>query len=294
MEPTPWMDGPPPRMLLATDLSARCDRALDRSVQLAAQWGAQLVAMTVLEQAQMPDQVLDWLAQESDAGGERLARRILQRELARHDVPATIELAKGDVTTAIRERARTLDCPLVVTGMARDEPFGRLLAGSTTDALARSGAPMLLVVRDRPHDAYGSVLVMTDFSEASRHALHAAVKLFPAARIVLYHAYAPAFSGMVDEGAGQRAAVGIEQREAPAFLARSQLAPQERQRVRIVVEAGPPEIMAARYVRRHDIQLVAIGNRGRSGVADMLLGSSATRLMQWLPCDTLVVRAPAG
>lgn len=290
MDSGTWMDGPPSRLMLATDLSARCDRALDRAVQLAGQWGAELVAMTVVEQPRMPDQVLDWLAQESDAGGERIARRVLQRELGRFDVQARVELAKGDVVEAIRGRAQALGCPLAVTGMARDEPFGRLFTGSTGEALARSGPPLLLVVRERAHEPYESILVATDFSEASRPAFLAALRLFPAARIVLYHAYAAPFSGMVADAAERSVAVGREQGEAPAFLAASGLTPEERQRVKVVVETGALELMLARYVRRHEVQLAVIGNRGRSGIADMLLGSSATKLLQWLPCDTLLVR----
>ena len=45
-----WTKGPPQRILLATDLSARCDRALDRAASLAQGWHAELVALHVLEQ----------------------------------------------------------------------------------------------------------------------------------------------------------------------------------------------------------------------------------------------------
>src|SRR3546814_17940269 len=40
---------PPTRILVATDLSCRCDRALDRAVALAQQWAAELVAVAVME-----------------------------------------------------------------------------------------------------------------------------------------------------------------------------------------------------------------------------------------------------
>ena len=60
MNKAPWLNGPPTRVLLATDLSARCDRALDRAVQLAQQWQAQLVAVNVAESTQTPDMVLNW------------------------------------------------------------------------------------------------------------------------------------------------------------------------------------------------------------------------------------------
>lgn len=44
-----WDNGAPKRILLATDLSARCDEALDRAVQLAAQCGATMHVLHVIE-----------------------------------------------------------------------------------------------------------------------------------------------------------------------------------------------------------------------------------------------------
>lgn len=49
---------PPARLLLATDLSARCDRALDRAAQLAGEWHAELVALNVLGVTASPDQTV--------------------------------------------------------------------------------------------------------------------------------------------------------------------------------------------------------------------------------------------
>src|SRR3546814_7254277 len=40
---------PPHSILLATDLSHRCDRALDRAVQLAQQWSARLLVVHAVE-----------------------------------------------------------------------------------------------------------------------------------------------------------------------------------------------------------------------------------------------------
>jgi hypothetical protein len=39
----------PSRLLLASDMSARCDRALDRAGWLAKEWGAQLIVVHALE-----------------------------------------------------------------------------------------------------------------------------------------------------------------------------------------------------------------------------------------------------
>jgi nucleotide-binding universal stress UspA family protein len=42
------MQSPPRKILLAADLSPRCDRAFDRAVGLASTWGAQLAVVHAL------------------------------------------------------------------------------------------------------------------------------------------------------------------------------------------------------------------------------------------------------
>src|SRR3546814_4747188 len=44
-----WKDGPPQRILLATDLSFRCERALNRAAALSAHWQSALVVLHVLD-----------------------------------------------------------------------------------------------------------------------------------------------------------------------------------------------------------------------------------------------------
>jgi nucleotide-binding universal stress UspA family protein len=51
--------GPPGKLLLATDLSARCDRALERAVSLASQWQAQLTVLHAFEEAPDPSALRD-------------------------------------------------------------------------------------------------------------------------------------------------------------------------------------------------------------------------------------------
>ena len=45
-----------------------------------------------------------------------------------------------------------------------------------------------------------------------------------------------------------------------------------------------------RYVRAQQIDLVVVGAKGGSALRDLLLGNTAAELLQWLPCDTLLVR----
>lgn len=279
----------PHRLLLATDLSARCDRPLDRAAQLAGEWQAEMVALNVLDPAASPDQALAWISGASDEQLLHVARQQLAHDLAAANVPATLRLVRSeDASVAIRETAASTQSDLVVTGVSSNERLGRFLLGSTVENLARSLSQTLLVVRKRTHGPYRRIVVASDFSASSRHALLTAARLFPDRELILYHAHAVAMSGLADASSNRGVCVGSEETEYAAFMAAT-VFPQN-VKVHPVVECGAIESSLTRYVREHDIDLVVMGNHGRSGLMSLLLGSTAAKLLDWLPCDTMLVR----
>lgn len=296
--------GPPRRLLLATDLSPRCDRALDRAALLAREWQAELLALNVLDPTSAPDQILAWADGADEESLREVARLQLARDLAGVDVHAAMRIARsGDAAAAILEIAAEADAGLVVTGVARNETLGRILLGSTVERLARTLPRPLLVVRSRARAPYRRIAVATDFSEASRAALATALRLFPGRELVLYHAHELPMSGLSTESSGTMPAQvqatlsptahGAVADTARAFLDGSPEA--ARTQIRPVIEPGKVELCLTRYVREQDIELVVMGARGRSGIMDILLGSTAARLLDWLPCDAMIVRqSPAA
>jgi nucleotide-binding universal stress UspA family protein len=61
---------------------------------------------------------------------------------------------------------------------------------------------------------------------------------------------------------------------------------------KLLVECGAPEDLIRRYVRDRGADLVVLGSHGRSGLLDVLLGSTARRILSMVPCDALIVREP--
>jgi nucleotide-binding universal stress UspA family protein len=78
--------------------------------------------------------------------------------------------------------------------------------------------------------------------------------------------------------------------ECAEFVAASGLDAAQREALHAVIERGPLETALTHHVRAHDVELVLVGTHGRSGLMGLLLGSSAARLLDWLPSDTLVMR----
>lgn len=288
----------PKTILLATDLSARCDRALDRAVQLARQWQARLVALTVVDPGTLSVERVRAAPEPSwggDRGGpvERTLRQ-LRRDAAATDVEIVVRVEEGKVSETLARIAREENADIIVTGIARSESLGRTVLGSSVDWLVRHAPLPVLVVRDRTHGAYRNIVVASDFSPSSQAALEAVVGLFPDVATTVFNAFDVPFMGMMDPNA----ASAIEQgRQAAAadgarFLDSAQLDAGQREHVSLHVEQGEPVRLSYEYARDHEADLIALGTHGRSALFDILIGSIARRILETAATDVLVVRSP--
>lgn len=290
-----WMKGPPARILLATDLSSRCDRALDRSVQLAGQWGAELLVVHAVEPEDAlsdPRQGRDLPSWRRPPDPERLARDLLHADLA--DLPGAIDfhVAAGRPVDVVLDAAARTGAGLIVTGVARDEPLGRMLLGDTVSRLKRKSPVPLLIARSRARARYRSITVATDFSPSSRHALEAATRFFPEADFLLFNAYDPPFSGYFTTDESRKALHRMEEEAADRFLAESDLPAGARTRIRRLIEYGTPEALLRDYVRDHAVDLTVVGSHGGGALYDILIGSTARGIVDAVPGDVLIVRDP--
>ena len=58
-------------------------------------------------------------------------------------------------------------------------------------------------------------------------------------------------------------------------------------------EQGSPDAEIIRFARQHNIDLIVLTTHGRSGLAHMLIGSTAERIVRLAPCPVLAIR-PEG
>jgi nucleotide-binding universal stress UspA family protein len=196
--------GPPRTILLATDLSPRCDRALDRAASLAQQWQAKLVVLHVLEQGPSGAELTALPSWRRPLDPLRVARKQLLDDIGGLAETATVLIDEGEAADAILRTAEVEACDLVLTGVARDEPLGRLVLGTSVDRLLRRSRVPVLVVKKRARQPYRRIVVATDFSDSSRHALEAAARYFPDATLTIFHAYNPPMSGLTGDATAFR------------------------------------------------------------------------------------------
>lgn len=284
----------PRRILLATDLSCRCDRAFDRAVALARLWDAELiVAHAVKDTVDILDMdnrhTPSW---RRGAAAADLARERLERDLSGADVNSRIVLEIGEAAALIAAIVERERCDLIVTGVARDETLGRWLLGGTVDRLVRTSAVPVLVVRDRFRGAYEKIAVGTDFSPSSSQAFSTAAVLFPEAAFTLLYGYEAPYGSFSEIHDSDFALRNMENKAGNRFLESTDVPPEIRSRTKVVVEHITPERLLRAYARDHGADLIVIGSHGRSAMFNIALGSTARRVLETATSDVLLVRVP--
>jgi nucleotide-binding universal stress UspA family protein len=281
---------PPRRILLATDLGARCDRALDRAVQLARQWQAPLLVVHALAR----DSTEPWLGDDLPPDMDRVqaTRQRIERDLRDGVAELDIQVQEGTPGEVILAAAAREGCDLIVVGEGRDT-LRQVVLGSTVEYLVRRSPVSVLIVKLRPRGTYRHILVGTDFTAESRDGLHVAAALFPQAEFTLLHALDIPYKSLWLDPQHREDFSRMERATIEAFVAHSELPDAVKQQLQLLVAHGHPEAMLRRHVRQHDAELCVIGAFRRGITFHMLIGGNARRIVRGVPSDILVVRAPA-
>jgi nucleotide-binding universal stress UspA family protein len=143
------------------------------------------------------------------------------------------------------------------------------------------------------------ILVATDFSEASEaallygknfarvhratlHVLHVIDDLM--ARAIAPVGRAPDLGALqeeLDADAHDRVAELLTDEERSVLDAKA-----------VVVTGRKPAEAIVSYAREHDIELIIIGTHGRKGLAHLVMGSVAEKIIAGAPCPVLTVKHP--
>jgi universal stress protein A len=147
--------------------------------------------------------------------------------------------------------------------------------------------------------AIRKILVPTDFSAPSRAALEYAAELAPAlgASIDVLHVWElPVFvppSMLPDAGVADLSVIDIYRKGAESQLEQF-VAEAKEQGVAVraaFAELGPPSQTIAEFANRREYDLIVIGTHGRTGLAHVVIGSVAERVVRYAHCPVLAVRA---
>ena len=142
--------------------------------------------------------------------------------------------------------------------------------------------------------ALKSILVPTDFSETSEVAVKYGVALARRfdAKLYLLHVVEKSLAEMAATPFPLGLLDGM-QNDVREWLGKI-LTEQEEKELgpEYVLRVGGPDVEIVRYANERDIDLIVMGTHGRSGVAHMLMGSVAEKVVRKAPCPVLTVRHP--
>lgn len=279
------------KLLMATDLSARSDRALERAVALARELGAKLTIVHVVDE-DLPASLAD--AQEKAA---KQAIHAHIDKLAAADGPSiSIEVVFGRAYVDILEMSEKTEAEMIVLGVHREDAFKDMFRGTTAERVIRAGNIPALLVKGHVSGPYRRTMVGIDFSVYSRRAVEFAVRFVPSGEFHLVHAYDVPFKGFMYGHDTRREVTKQHQEqfqqmideEMAAFLSGLEA---KVPRLERVMQEGTVREVIHRQINRLKPDLLVIGTHGRTGVARAFLGSVAEDLLRDPPCDILAVKA---
>jgi nucleotide-binding universal stress UspA family protein len=254
-----------------------------------------------------------WLGNEGNPDLLRLLQRDLRhatRALAgAHDPPIVCRVASQESAAELDRQARRAGADAVVLSVHR-HPHRAFLPLTPHAVLRAATLPVLCVPRGaQPEKAdiprFGSVLLATDLTDASRAAVLPAYGLLPGGgRVELFHLHehaTPAPYALETSPEAPLSADGRARIEASMRALIPAQAAQHGITTSVSVAQGPSVakgILAA--AERLDVDVIVLGSHGRSGLGRALLGSVAEEVARHSTRPVLIARArvsagrPAG
>jgi len=295
-----WAPQPLRSVLVPVDMSPSSDRVLARVALLPLSGDATITVLHVV-----PSAGLSIREQQSAA---RATKKPLDGEV-RHlaeSLPGSVRIvpvvAIGTPAKEIATRAASARAELIVMGRGGRRPLRDVFLGSTAERVTRRARVPVLVVRLPPRRIYNQPAIALDLDDAAAAALGMFFRVVqrPRCPVMIIHAFVDPYRGMAYSHLSSPA---LEERNRQLHLQASdqlhQLLADALVRARVPREYAPvwkthirygsPRIVVEAAVKKAERDLLVLGSRGYSGLAQIFLGTVAGDVLREVACDVLVV-----
>ena len=300
------------RILVATDFSPHAEAALKQAVWLARQSGAKIVVMHTL-----PDRLREVHSETMRAQldllygeGETVPRELRQESDARMkqmivdlnatDLDVRFETLPGEPFVELIHAVQEEGFDLVLAGTRGLAAWKQFLVGSTAKRLIRKCPSSVWVVKAEHVGPPKKVLAATDFSEVSRRAAREGLWIAQqaSAEFHLLHSINYLIDYLTDTqkefvtrfpvgGPLRREINDGAQKLLETFVESLDTDPAK---VHLHLTWGTPWQEVNRLAQHLNIDLIALGTVGRSGLKGVLLGNTAERILDICDCSILAVK----
>ena len=280
------------RLLVATDLTERSQRAFERAIELKSQAGA-TVTVTLLHAVEPG--LFPAIGEERYADAEDFLRDQIAALPEEKRAGIACDIRVGEPFTTIIDEAHRRNAELIVLGQPAKGGLKELFIGTTTERVVRYSDLPVLVVKEPLRGAYQRVLVAVDLSEGSIRALETAYHIAPDADFLVLHAWYAPLMGFGTSDAAERVVARENQRIRDLVDRRtkellSRLAPHAAA-PRFELVDSSPYVAIRNQISVFHPDVLAMGTHARSGLKAAMTGSLAREFLVEAACDVLVARA---
>lgn len=287
-------------ILVATDFSQTAQAGIDWAVLLATSHGARIELIHALL---VPNRATDFVPsppdftealQEAASGKLNEAAEAIRAK----GVEVDSHLRLGVPSQVLLQAAEEKKVDAIVIGTRGLTGIRHLLLGSTAARVVQHASCPVLTVHPGDADQHReirTILVSTDFSHDSDLIIAAALRLLgpqPEAKIVLLHVYHLPYEytayGTIPTSLDYYKDVEGAAEERLGDMARK--LGREGLTVETVAREGYPPDTIIDQADEVSADLIVLGTHGRTGLAHLLLGSTAERVVQHARCPVLTVK----
>lgn len=286
------------RILVPTAGADEPTPATERAIDLATRCGASIHAIYVLESGRIPVQDgSQFVLNELSGVGQAALQMVADR--ARDEGVETVETVEREGTAhrEILSYVEEAGIDVIVMSTHGRKGLDRYLLGSVTEKVVRaSPVPVLSVKQGEPglHSfEYSDVLIPTDGSEGAEVAVDHGIEfaeMVDAAVHGLYVTDVRATVPNIDDGSQTMVLDQLEDEGEQAIEYVERGGQAEGVDVTTAVVRGTPYAQIREYVTEHDVDFIAMGTHGRTGLQRYLLGSVAEKVVRTADVPVLTVR----
>jgi len=283
------------QILVPTDFSPPSDAALSYARLLARTFDASLHLLHVIGTHSTPPQATADSRDRVPAALRDLRSRLTADD--RSPDVAVLAVEAPDPAAQIVRTARSMDASLIVMGTHGRGGIARVLMGSVAEKVVRTAPCPVFTTNGAlraPAKGFRRILVPADFSAPSDAALHCARRLAAgfAASVHLLHVLTEVSASsselFVSEPPEARSIRLIDARD----RLKHRIAADDRVTLRVTSEVifGSPAQIIVDYAADNYFDLIVMGTHGRTGMAHLLVGSVAERVVRTAGCPVFTTQ----
>lgn len=279
------------KILIAADGSDASKNALRQACSLVRDNKSWMTVLTVIPYYQDQFQTLSVKEKVSHAlkdEGEKIlaAMKNISDE---EDVYAQFLLKEGNPVDMILDTANDNSYDLIIMGRVGKSRLERALVGSVTSHVLGHSKKDILVVPENTVIGWKNILVAID---GARHSAKAARKALDIAKHYESSLTAVSIVDVTDEFQAQapEAVEGLVKKARKYVMDFMKKASAQGIAVKSLVREGEAFRVITELAKNEDTELVVMGNRGRTGVKRLFMGSVTVKVIGYSPCPVLVAK----